>query len=350
MRRPIRLLLALLIWSGPAFAQAITDPRVALLVSQVQAELARLAPLSALSAPGAAGPVNDILNRARGLFAQANSALARALTSNNAGATAAELASILSQLTPLEADQARVTSLLLDTSYVTRLIVDAGRELDRARQTLAAVPSARAETLFSLAQDALAEARQLQRSGQLAEARQLAERSARLSLDLQHLTADRDELRRRIEHVLREIDHLIDLTPPSPKAPLRLKLQETDRFARAAREAYLADARGDCLSQLFEAEKLLKQADDLATGKHGPTPFQERAHADERLKAASHTITQVSRSLGQSPPPLAVRTLAAARRYQLRAEDYFARGLYESAGANAHLAQRLANRAGTLRR
>lgn len=340
----LRWALPLLLWAFVVPAAAQNAP----LVAQIQAILARIAPRLVQIPPGAQPPVPAIAQRGAELVNRANTAISRSALAP--AASVPELTAVLGLLTAFEAELAQVPGLVRDTSFVARLIVDAGRELDRARQALAAVPSARAETLFAQAQDTLGQARALVRAGQLSEARQFAERSIRLSRELQKLTADRDELRRRIEHVLREIDRLIELTPPSPRAPLRLKLQQTDRFARAAREAYLADARGDALSQLFEAEKLLKQAEKLAEGKHGPTPFETRKRADERLKAAASTIYQVNRSLGQNPGPLAIRTLSAARRYQQRAEDYFARGLYESAGANAHLAQRLANRAAGVRR
>lgn len=342
------LTLAGLIAAVSAFAQGFND--LPGLISQVQAAVARVTPLLARIPPGGQPAVTGLASRGNMLISQANAAIARALGGRNQPASVAELSGLLTQLQALENELGRITDLLRDSGFVGRLIVDAGRELDRARQTLAAVPSARAETIFSLAQDALAQARQLARAGQLVEARQFAERCTRLARDLQHLTADRDELRRRIEHVLREIDRLADLAPPAPRAPLRLKLQEADRFARAAREAYLADARADCATQLFEAEKLMVQAEKLAVGKHGVSPYETRNRADERLKAANLTVKQTGRALGANPPPLALKTLSAARRYQARAEDYFARGLYESAQANAHLAQRLATRAGSLRR
>lgn len=341
-RWALPLVLALV---APALAQS---PLATQLVGQIQALLARIQPGLVRIPPGAQPPVPDIASRGTGLVNRAQIAISRAALAPNA--TIPELQSVLAALTAFEAELATVPGLVRDTSFIARLLVDAGRELDRARQALAAVPSARAETLFAQAQDALGQARLLAGTGQLSEARQFADRAIRLSRELQHLTADREQLRRRIEHALREIDRLADLAPPSAKAPLRLKLQEADRLARAAREAYLADSRNDALSQLDEAEKLVGQAQKMAEGKHGPTPFETRRRADERLKAAASTIYQVARSLGQNPGPLAVRTIQAARRYQQRAEDFFARGLYESAGANAHLAQRLANRAANVRR
>lgn len=241
-----------------------------------------------------------------------------------------------------------------DLAFANRVVVNASRELNRARSAVSERPAPTILTAFAQAQDAFEQARANLRSGDLVGARQFAERCIHLSLDVQAQTVNREDLRRRLERALREIDRLASGAPEVASDPLRAHLARADRKARQAREAYLKGKLDESRVRLKEVEEMLS---DARTGTFEPpvtslTPkkLEAKKRSQIHLEEARAALKRAGESLGAVPPPLAGRTLSAARDYARRAQTFYDERQFDSASANARLAVRLANRSASVER
>jgi hypothetical protein len=251
---------------------------------------------------------------------------------------------------------------LADRAFADRIIVNASRDLNRARQAVTVKPSPRSLTLLAQATNAVETARASFRRNDLITARQFAARASLLTQDIVALSVDREDVRRRLERVLREIARLVGRAGDSPRDPLRLHLAEADKVARLARVDYLNGELDPALAKLVAAEKLI---DDARNGDYLTSPTfvakveAARQLAQDRVKDADAQIQRAVRKHSRtadtgeaqlSAPPLAAKALEGARDFAREARRLLERKSWEAAAAHARLASRLATRASSLTR
>jgi hypothetical protein len=296
-----------------------------------------------------ADEAREVLRRAEADLTDLSARLGRArgLTTDELRRIAAAIDGVLGRLRANADRLNRIRVSLRTVSFVVRLLVQASRQLNRAREALARAPRQRGQSLFVQAQDALASGESAFQSGNLRLARQLAERSLTLARQVVALAADRDELRRGIERLTRDVEVARrGRSTPVPAGSDR-RLESAARAATAARDAYLADQTGVAEARLAAARRDLESARQLSraearqTGR--PSPARDRALG--RIRSAEEQVQRTERLRGTRPDLVGAGLLDRARQHLARARDLAGRGADESASAHARLAQRLAQRA-----
>lgn len=244
--------------------------------------------------------------------------------------------------------RAQIPGNFVDGAFVSRLLVRASRDLNRARETVSLSPSSFHQNLLIQAQDALGAAWIQHSTGNLAAARQLGDRVIDLCDRILESRRVGEAVRRELDRTGRAVESVRKDRQRQGYSEPNRSLEEASRMSREARDEYALGRLETASRKGVMAAKTLEKARAEIVKEAADYGFLNRATATERIRLAEERIRSVERSRIPVVDPLIPRLMAEARRYLDAARGYFDRRLFPAAAANGKLAFRLADHARSL--